>query len=100
MEPLLLTNRHLQQTFLDLLLPHLGSGAVGCSDNAPQKQLPGHLPKEFFLQILPSTPATGVLGYELVCLATPHSIAVLLGKPHSRNREAVRYIHKMQDPPK
>ena len=38
MEPLLLLpNRHLQQTIMDVL-PHLGSGAVGCSDNAPQAE--------------------------------------------------------------
>ena len=62
------------------------------SSLAPQKQLPRHLPKEFFLQILPSTPVIGVLGYELVWLAVPHTMVVLQGIPHSRNREAVQYI--------
>ena len=70
------------------------------SDSAPQKQLPRHLPKEFFLQILPSTPTTGVLGYELVWLAAPHTMAVLLGIPHSRNREAVWYIPHNAGPSK
>ena len=66
--------------------------AADKSGSAPQKQLLGHLPKEFFLQILPSTPTTGVLGYELVWLATPHTMAVILGIPHSKKREAVKYI--------
>ena len=74
--------------------------AADKSGSAPQTQLLGHLPKEFFLQILPSTPAIGVLGYELVWLPATHTMAILPGIPHSRNREAVQYLLHNAEPSK
>ena len=65
--------------------------AADKSGSAPQRQLLGHLPKEFFLQILPSTPTIGVLGYEQVWLTAPHTMDVPTDIPHSRNSRAVRY---------
>ena len=41
-----------------------------------------------------------MLGYELVWLATPHTMVVLLGIPHSRNREVVWYTPHNAGPSK
>ena len=55
MEPLLLPNRHLQQTFLDLLLPRLGSGVVGCLENAPHAE--DQPPRSGFVQAAGANPS-------------------------------------------
>ena len=49
----------------------------------------GTFPSSFSLGIHLSTPTIGVLGYEQVWLATPHTMAVLLDIPHSRSSEVV-----------
>ena len=74
--------------------------AVDKSSLAPQKQLLGHLPKEFFPWIPLSTPAIGVLGHAQVWLAAPHTMVVPLGILNSRNRGVVQYTPQNAGPSK